>query len=161
MRSLVGSTPALFRQDPLTMPDSFRGLIPLDRLYHPEHDMWVLPEDDGTIIIGATAYGIHRAGKIIGFTCKPKGACVETGRGMATIECAKTVIAVHAPIAFDLLEANETVEETPGLLNLDPYGAGWMARGQSHDWLRDMNVLLDGKHYRKHIRRADRLAEFL
>lgn len=138
----------------------FRGTIPGDRLYDPEHDMWVLPEDDGTIIIGATAYGIHLAGKIIGFTCKPKGANVERGRGMATIECAKTVLAVHAPIGFDLLEANEAAEENPSLLNLDPYGAGWMVRVRPHDWLRDMEALVDGKHYRRGIRRANPMAEF-
>lgn len=141
--------------------EPFRGAIPGDRLYHPEHDMWVLPEDDGTLTLGATAYGIHLAGRIIGFTCKPEGASVEPGRGMATIECAKTVIAVHAPIGFDLIAGNEAAEDNPGLLNSDPYGAGWMARVRAHDWLRDMAALIDGKHYRKRIRRADPLAEFL
>lgn len=136
------------------MTESFHGTLPSDRLYHPEHDMWVLPKDDGTFILGATAYGVHLAGKIIGFTCKPQGASVEPGRGMATIECAKTVIAVHAPIGFDLLVGNEQAEENPGLLNSDPYGAGWMVQGKPHDWLRDMAFLVDAKHYRKQIRRA-------
>lgn len=31
------------------MLDSFRGVIPLDRLYHPEYDLWILPEDDETV----------------------------------------------------------------------------------------------------------------
>jgi glycine cleavage system H protein len=111
--------------------------------------------------IGATAYGIHLAGRIIGFTSKPNGAQIDVTRGMATVECAKTVIAVHAPIACELLAGNEAVEENPDLLNRDPHGAGWMARVRPHDWLRDMARLVDARAYRKIIRRADPQAEFL
>ena len=139
----------------------FKGEIPGDRLYDADNDMWVLPDDDGTLLIGATAYGVHLAGKIIGFTSKPKGARVEPHRGMGTVECAKTVIALHAPVGFDLLEGNEAAEENPGLINRDPYGAGWLVRVQPHDWLHDMQRLIDGKHYRKRIRRAEPQAEFL
>jgi len=139
------------------MPEPpFHGLIPADRLYDPESDMWVLPDDDGDILqIGATSFGIHLAGKIIGFTSKPRGARVETGRGMATVECAKTVIAVHAPVGFELIEGNDTLEENPDLLNRDPYGAGWMARARALDWRKDIGRLVDAKHYRRRIRRVD------
>ncbi len=143
------------------MPDSFRGVIPLDRLYHPEYDLWVLPEEDETVIIGVSSFGIHRAGNVTRFACQAKGANIDVGRDMASIECTKAAMTILAPIAFDLLEGNDTAQTNPGLLNLDPYGAGWMVRVQPQHWLRDMDVLLDGKHYRKHIRRADRLAEFL
>ena len=56
MRSLVGSTPALFRHLSLpAMPESFRGAIPNDRLYDLEYDMWVLSDSDGaTVRIGET-----------------------------------------------------------------------------------------------------------
>lgn len=140
--------------------EPFHGTVPGDRLYDPEHDMWVRPEDDGdTVRIGATAYGVHLAGKIIAFTAKPHGARVENGRGMGTVECAKTVIAIHAPIGFELLESNEAVEENPDLLNRDPYGAGWMALVRPNDWLHDMGRLVDARTYKRHIRRADPEAE--
>lgn len=142
--------------------EPFRGAIPGDRLYDPEHDMWVLPDEDGsTIRIGATAYGIHLAGKIIGFTSKPRGARFECGRGLGTVESAKTVIAVHAPLGGELLKGNEAAEENPDLLNLDPYGDGWMAIVRPDDWLRDMVRLVDARHYRRLIRRADPEAKFL
>ena len=161
MRSLVGSTPSLFRHFS-AMSDPFRGTIPHDRLYDPDHNMWVLPDDDGDIVtIGATAYGIHLAGKIIGFTTKPRGATIDAGRGMGVVECAKTVIALHAPIGFDLTEANEAAEEHPDLLNCDPYGAGWMVKARPHDWLKDIDRLVDAKAYRRLIRRADPEAEIL
>lgn len=136
--------------------EQFHGAVPGDRLYDPEHDMWVLPEDDGeTVRIGATAYGIHVAGKIIAFTPKPTGARVEAGRGMGTVECAKTVIAIRAPIRFELLAGNEAAEENPDLLNRDPYGAGWMVVARPDDWLHDMGRLVDARTYKRKIRRIE------
>ena len=78
-------------------PLPFRGAIPDGLLYDAEHDMWVKRDGDEALI-GATAYGIFRAGEIIGFTAKPSGAEVDRGRGLGTVECAKTVLAVRAPI---------------------------------------------------------------
>lgn len=140
----------------------FRGSIPADRLYHPAHDMWVLPDDDGkTLLIGATEYGIHRAGKVIRFTNKANGSRIETGHDMASLACVNTVITMYAPVGFELIEGNQALAENPELLNRDPYDTGWMARARPHDWLREMGQLMDGKHYRRHVRRADPNAEFL
>ena len=158
MRSLVGSTPALFRQFPRAMPDPFRGAIPEGLLYDPEHDMWVRLEED-RVTIGATAYGIHLAGAIIAFTAKPAGANVERGRSLGTVECAKTVLAVHAPVSFMLAEGNEELEAHPESLNRDPYAA-WMARGGATDWANDRARLVDATAYRAQIRRAEPVAEF-
>lgn len=141
---------------------SFRGKIPDDRLYDPEHHVWVLPDDDGnTVMIGLTAYGIHLVGGIKGFTSKPQGAKVELGHDMATIESAKANLTVPAPIGFTLIEGNEAAKEKPELLNCDPYGEGWLVRVQPLSFGNEMGRLIDPKHYRRHIRRADPEAEFL
>ena len=140
----------------------FRGCIPDDRRYDPVHDMWVQPEDDGGLVkIGVTAYGLFLAGELIGFTAKPRGAEVERGRGLGTVECAKTVLAVRAPLAFELVEANEAAEERPSLLNRDPYAAGWMVRGRPLDWAADAARLVDAASYRAHVLRQEPAAELL
>lgn len=148
MPSLVGSTPALFRQFSV-MREIFHGSVPDDLLYDTQHDMWVRCVDD-EILVGATSFGIYLAGEIIAFTAKPKGAIVERGRGLGTIECAKTVLAVHAPVGFVLAEGNEALEARPVLLNRAPYLA-WMARGKPIDWASDSTLLADAKAYRQHI----------
>ncbi len=158
MRSLVGSTPSLFRQPFPAMRERFRGAIPDDLLYDTAHDMWVRRAGD-EVVIGATSFGIHLAGEIIGFTAKPRGAVVERGRGLGTIECAKTVLALHAPVGFALTEGNEALEERPALLNRDPYAA-WMARGRPLDWAGDQARLVDAAAYRAHVRRVEPQAEF-
>jgi glycine cleavage system H protein len=142
------------------MRKSYCGRIPDDLLYDPQYDMWVRRGSDD-VMIGASSFGIFLAGEIIAFTAKPKGADVALGRGLGTVECAKTVLAVHAPISFVLLEANEAAEERPAMLNRDPYEAGWMVRGRATAWDSERSRLVDAAAYRAHIRRIEPLAEFL
>ena len=130
---------------------AFSGSVPDDRLYCPAHDMWVKETGGGELLIGATAFGIFLAGEIIAFTSKPNGAEVQIGRGMGTVECRKTVLAVHAPLSFILLAGNEAAEERPNLINTDPHGAGWLARVRPLDWAGEKTGLIDGAAYRQHI----------
>ncbi len=138
----------------------FSGSIPDDRLYCPQYDMWVQQIANGELLIGATAFGIFLAGEIIAFTSKPKGAAVAFGRGMGTVECRKTVLAVHAPLSFILLKGNDAAEERPKLVNGDPYGAGWMARVAATNWLADQAGLVDAAAYRAHILTIEPEASF-
>jgi glycine cleavage system H protein len=138
----------------------FRGAVPDGLLYDMDHDMWVRREGD-EVVIGATAFGIFLAGEIIAFTAKPTGAEVERGRGLGTVECAKTVLAVHAPLSFVLTEANEAAEERPAMLNRDPDRGGWMVRGRPSAWEAEGARLVDAVTYRAHIRRVEPEAEFL
>ena len=138
----------------------FSGSIPDDRLYCPEHDMWVQELGDDEVLIGATSFGIFLAGEIIAFTSKPKGAEVDIGRGMATVECRKTVLAVHAPISFVLLEGNEAAEERPKRVNTEPYGEGWMARVRPTRWSAEKPLLVDAARYRQQILKLEPEASF-
>ena len=137
--------------------ETFRGHIPDGLFYDTKHDMWVRPAG-AEVFIGATGFGIHLAGEIIAFTAKPKGAVVARGRGLGTIECAKTVLAVHAPLSFTLVEGNEDLEEHPLQLNRDPY-TSWMARGTATDWTDDASRLVDAAAYRAHVLRLEPDAE--
>ena len=138
----------------------FSGSIPDDRLYCPAHDMWVQDLGDGEALVGATGFGIFLAGEIIAFTSKPKGAQVDLGRGMGTVECRKTVLAVHAPVSFVLLEGNEAAEERPRKVNDDPYGAGWMARVRPTRWADEKAALVDAAAYRAHVLKIEPEARF-
>ena len=127
----------------------FHGSIPDDRLYDTRHDMW-LQRDGETATIGMTAFGAFLAGEIIAFTGKPKGAAIERGRGLGTVESAKTVLAVHAPCSFTLTEVNEALEERPAPINRDAH-ASWLVRGTLSDWAADAAHLVDAAAYRAHI----------
>jgi glycine cleavage system H protein len=127
----------------------FRGAIPDGLLYDTAHDMWVCRDGD-RVTMGATSFGIHLAGEIIAFTAKPKGAEVARGRGLGTVECSKTALAVHAPVSIAGLEGNEAAEQCPALLNRDPY-ANWMGRGRPTAWVEEAASLVDAAAYRCHV----------
>lgn len=132
----------------------FDGTLPAALLYDTAHDMWVRHTGD-EVVIGATSFGIHLAGEIIAFTAKPRGAEVLRGRGLGTVESAKTVIAIHAPLSFLLDAANQTAEEHPRLINDDPYGAGWLVCGRPLAWDAESRYLVDAAAYADHVRALD------
>ncbi|MFC5301745.1 glycine cleavage system protein H [Azospira restricta] len=136
----------------------FSGAVPDGLLYDTRYDMWVR-EDGDALTIGITAFGVFLAGEIIAFTAKPKGAEVEAGRGLGTVESAKTVLAVHAPCAFRLDEINEALEDNPAPINATPYAA-WLVRGSARDWARDRARLVDAAAYRAHILAVEPEARF-
>jgi glycine cleavage system H protein len=129
----------------------FRGSVPADRLYDKRSDTWVRHAGD-EVVIGATSFGLFLAGKLIAFTAKPCGAMVSVGRGLGTVECSKTVLAVHSPLSVELLAINEAAEERPKLINDDPYEAGWMVRGRPLAWAQESGALVDAAAYVAHVR---------
>ena len=131
----------------------FHGDVPDDRLYDPRHDMWVQRAGD-EVLIGITGFGVFLAGEIIAFTGKPKGAEVAKGRGLGTVESAKTVLAVHAPCSLRLNEVNEALEERPAPINRRPHDA-WLVRGTATDWDNDAATLVDATAYIAHILSVD------
>ena len=157
----VISSPEFYFSSPKNMAHQpFSGPIPDDRLYCPRYDMWIQEGANGEILIGATSFGVFLAGEIIAFTSKPKGAEVDIGRGMGTVECRKTVLAVHAPVSFVLLEGNDEAEERPKLVNLEPYGKGWMARARPTCWDEEKLTLVDAATYRQQILKIEPEATF-
>ena len=128
----------------------FRDTLPSELLYDTRRDMWVRPLADGRVEIGATAFGLFLAGEVIAFTPKPKGAEIDLGRGLGTIETGKTVLAVHCPLSLRLDESNEAAEEAPRWLEQAPYTAGWMIRGRPARWSEEQTQLVDAAAYRAH-----------
>lgn len=139
----------------------FSGSIPDDLLYCPAHDMWLRRLDSGEVLIGATSFGIFLAGEVLAFTGKPQGAEVASGRGLGTVECRKTVLAVHAPLSCRLLEINEAAEVRPRLVNEQPYGEGWMVRAQPLAWAEESARLVDAAAYRAQILKIEPEASFV
>jgi len=129
----------------------FRGKVPADRLYDTRFDMWVQREDD-KVVVGATSFGLFLIGELIAFTAKPRGAQVDLGRGIGTVESSKTVTAVHSPLSLLLDEINEVAEEHPWVINKDPYDAGWMVRGRPLAWEEESAALVNALDYTAHVR---------
>lgn len=78
-------------------------------------------------LIGITDYAAESMGDIIYVELPEVGAEVSAGDAYGTIESAKAVEDLIAPLSGTVARVNEELESVPETLNEDPYGAGWIA----------------------------------
>lgn len=125
--------------------ESVRGCVfPKELLYHIDHNIWLRKEEDGSIVIGMTAYALALSGQLIYYTPKKVGKTVKKDRSCTTVESGKWVGPVKSPIAGEIIGTNDALRQEPGLINSDPYGQGWLVRLLPFDWEADCSELLTG-----------------
>ena len=102
--------------------------LPDGYLYHPEHNIWLLIDGD-VATVGMTAYACAVAGEIVELIATQKpGQAIKKDRSCATVESANWVGPILVPFAAELVAINDALEESPELINRDPYGKGWIAK---------------------------------
>ncbi|WP_249012114.1 hypothetical protein [Conexibacter sp. DBS9H8] len=126
---------------------SFAGCaLPEEYLYDLELDVWVRPEADGSVRLGMTDVAQTLCGRMVAVTFqKAAGAQVRRGRTLAVIESAKWVGPFRSPLTGAVLEVNaEQFATDPGIVNRDPFGAGWLVRLDPSALEAERGHLLDG-----------------
>jgi glycine cleavage system H protein len=118
--------------------------LPEDLYYWPEKHVWARLEQDGAVTIGITDAAQNLAGKIVVANIRSPGKTLARGKSAGTLESGKWVGPVPTPVAGEVLEVNEAVRQPPGLINSDPYGAGWVVRLRPDDWSGDAALLVTG-----------------
>lgn len=99
--------------------------LPDDLYYQPEDHLWVRLEGNQARV-GVDDQAQHSAGNVSAVRLKPAGRPIARGKPFGTMEAGKYVGPLKAPITGQVIEVNGEVMNQPGLLNTDPYGAGWL-----------------------------------
>ena len=94
-------------------------------LYYSKDYLWVELED-GKARIGLTDYAQKQLRDILVVDLPDVGTEIEKGEPFGSVESAKTVSDLIAPLSGVVEEVNEAVVDNPGLINEDPYGEGWV-----------------------------------
>jgi len=123
--------------------------IPQDLKYTDEHE-WVSIEEDDIVTVGITDYAQNELGDIVFVELPEVGEAFGQTDVFGTIEAVKTVADLFCPVAGKVLEINATLEDTPELVNADPYGDGWMIRLKITD-ASELEKLLSNEEYEKLI----------
>lgn len=85
------------------------------------------------------------------FVDLPKvGTQVSAGQQVCVIESVKAASDIYAPVAGEVVEANEALSSDPGLINRDPFGAGWIFKLKPAD-AGEGGALMTPEAYRAHI----------
>lgn len=100
--------------------------IPNDLRYTKEHE-WVRLDGD-IATIGITDYAQGELGDIVFIEVDTVDETVAADEVFGTIEAVKTVSDMFAPLAGEVIEFNEALEEAPEAVNSDPYGEGWIIK---------------------------------
>jgi glycine cleavage system H protein len=90
-----------------------------------EDHLWVL-EMGETARIGLSDYAQEQLGEILSVMLGENGKYVGQGEAMGELESQKTVVELVSPLSGTIRAGNENVVEDPSLINVDPYGKGWL-----------------------------------
>jgi len=101
---------------------------PPDLLYHPEHDWARIEDDDSQATLGITWYAQDALGEVVFFEPPALGTILAKDAPYAEVESVKAVSDVVAPLSGEVVEVNHALSESPGTINEDPYGEGWLVK---------------------------------
>jgi glycine cleavage system H protein len=128
------------------VPESY----PEELLYHREHDWARVEGNEATF--GITWYAQNALGEVVFFEPPAPGTEVTADESYAEIESVKSVSDVYAPLSGKVIAVNEAVNETPELINEDPYDAGWLIRVELSDPA-EKDKLLDAAAYQRLLKK--------
>ena len=119
--------------------------IPDNLKYTKEHE-WVRLEGD-VAVVGITDFAQGELGDIVFVEVETVDETLDADEVFGTIEAVKTVSDLFLPVAGEIVEFNEAVEDDPALVNNDPYGEGWLIKVKVSNPA-DVDGLLDGEAYK-------------
>ncbi len=122
--------------------------FPEDLKYHKEHT-WVRVSGKKATI-GITDYAQDALGDIVYVDFPKVDAEIEKDAEFSEIESTKATSSVIAPLSGTVIEVNEDLEESPEIINEDPYGKGWIAVIEMSD-ISEIDDLMDAADYEKYI----------
>src|SRR4030042_101544 len=99
---------------------------PKDLKYTQEHE-WIRAKDNQGEM-GLADYAQSQLGDIVYLDLPVPGTQVQQFKKLGEVESVKAVSDIFAPASGKVVEINKTVIDEPGLVNKDPYGAGWLGR---------------------------------
>ena len=102
--------------------------------------------DGDEIVIGVTEFAQGELGDVVFIEIETEGETLAKGETFGTIEAVKTVSDLYMPVDGEVAEANPALEDTPELVNSEPYEGGWMIRVKMSD-PSQLDDLLDAAAY--------------
>jgi len=119
-------------------------VIPEDVRYSKDHE-WIKARGDN-FVVGISDYAQDQLGDIVFVEVPEVGDQFEKESEFGTIESVKAVSEMYMPIGGEVVAVNQALEDSPELLNKDPYGKGWIVEIKPADPA-EMDDLMDKNAY--------------
>ncbi|WP_266078051.1 glycine cleavage system protein GcvH [Haladaptatus caseinilyticus] len=122
--------------------------VPENRNYLESHE-WV-EVTDGTAKIGITDFAQDELGDVVFVELPNEGDELTQGDEFGVVESIKAVSDLYSPVSGTVTATNDDLENTPELVNEDPFGDGWMLEVDVDDES-EFDDLLSADEYRDQI----------
>ena len=99
--------------------------IPSDLLYTKEHE-WIKLESDGSCLVGITNHAQDSLGDVTFVEMPTLGQNFEKGSVFGVVESVKAASDLYMPISGEIIGINEDLNDSPEIVNNDPYSGGWI-----------------------------------
>ena len=119
--------------------------VPDDLKYTAEHE-WIRVEGE-EVVVGVTDFAQGELGDVVFMEIETEGETLAKGDTFGTIEAVKTVSDLYMPLDGEVLEVNAALEDSPELVNAEPFDGGWMIRVKISD-PSQLDDLLTAEQYR-------------
>ncbi len=122
----------------------------IEGLYYSKSDEW-LKVENSIGIMGITDYAQDQLGDIVYVEEIKKGAKLNKGELLTTVESVKAVSDIYSPVSGEIIEVNQNIINEPSLINKDPYGEGWFAKIKINnpEEIKELMNASDYSEYRK------------
>ncbi len=122
--------------------------VPEGLKYSKEHE-WVLVEDQ-IVTVGITEYAQEELGDVVYVELPEVGEKMVKDDPFGAVESVKAVSDLYAPISGAVLEVNNTLPDSPEIINEDPYGDGWMIKVEMSGE-EDLSDLMSAEEYAEYV----------
>ena len=122
--------------------------IPVELKYAKTHE-WIRVEGD-TATVGITDHAQHELTDVVFVELPATHRQLQAGEACAVVESVKTASDIYAPASGLVVEVNPALAANPGLVNTEPYKAGWLFKIKLTQPA-DLEALLDADAYRQQI----------
>ena len=122
--------------------------IPKSLKYTKDHE-W-LRIDGEFAVVGITAFAQSELGDIVFVDIDSQGEILDKEEVFGSVEAVKTVSDLFLPVSGKIIEVNQKIEDSPEIINEDPYNDGWIIKMEIENE-EELNELLDAGAYSKLI----------
>jgi len=125
--------------------------FPENLKYSKEHE-WVMMVEDGVALIGITEFAQSELGDVVYVELPEVGEKITKDDPFGSVESVKAVSDLFAPVSGTGIEVNDSLPDSPELVNEDSYGDGWMIKVQMSD-IEELKDLLAQDEYGEFVER--------
>ena len=121
-----------------------------ENLYYTKTHEWLRLLDESTAVIGITDYAQDMLHEIVYVDLPEAGTVIKKDSPFMEIESVKSVAEIYAPVSGEIIEVNESLEDTPEILNESPYEDGWLVKIKLSD-TKELETLMDADEYLEYL----------